>query len=63
MKINVLGHDNRDGIRKQNFRGRGGRIEQHHRPKLLDSGRLQRIIEQDVDMGGSSNQLNTDSRQ
>lgn len=61
---NYFSHDNRDGIRKQNFRGRGGRIEQHHnRPKLLDSGRLQRIIEQDVEMGGSSNQTNVDSRQ
>jgi len=62
MSASVLGHDdrqsgfNRDsgrsqsrGISKRNDRNRGNRI--------IDSSRLRRIIEQDVEMGaGGSNQ-------
>ena len=57
-------HDNRETSDKQKFRSnfKSGRIDRN-RTRQPDSTRLQRIIEQDVDMAGSSSQTDTHIRQ
>ena len=60
----VADHDSRETSEKQKFRQnfKSGRIDRN-RPRPVDNSKLQRIIEQDVDMAGSSSHGDSHHRQ
>ena len=55
LVVNFVDHDTHETSDKQKFRPsfKSGRIDRN-RSRPVDSSKLQRIIEQDVDMAGSS---------
>lgn len=62
--IFLLDHDNREATEKQKFRPnfKSGRIVRN-RTRQADPSRLQRIVEQDVDMAGTSSHTDSNLRQ